>query len=498
MATPMDDLIPAYCDKRRISMNDRYDVIVAGAGLAGSLAASAAAKGGAKVLLLDRNKEVEVGKKTNWGWVCGDAVANDHLKFIKSRLDISFNHPELDYRVDGVIAISPDFNSRFLFDGEGYTLDRPIFEAKLLKHALKNGAEYHSEFEVEGPIIENGFVTGIFGKDKDKKHVEVRAKVVIDALGVATTLRRKLPQNSYVDKEVDISDIESTGRFIYEFDLDHVDLNYYDPKNALIHLNQDISPGGYGWVFPKSGNKVNIGIGVQKESLEIRNRKFNKKDTLHTLMDEYIRSNPVVKNLRLYNAHGNGKGYWSVAVRRQMDSLVFNGYMGAGDSMAMPNPISAGGIGPAMVAGILAGENAAKAVHNGDVSTAGLWQYNVDFNSSYGHKTAGLEVFRVYLQSLNNELINYGMKNFLSTKEAEDLSYGRVPDLSLAAKFKMVLKGASNINAFANLVYVVRKMKELNEIYSNYPKTPEGFGKWREVAKAPVEEAKAKFRPNPI
>jgi geranylgeranyl reductase family protein len=479
-------------------MTDRYDVIVAGAGLAGSLAAAAAAKKGANVLLLDRNREIEVGKKTNWGWVCGDAVANSHLQFIKSKLDIGFGSPELDYRVDGVIALSPDLKNRFLFDGEGYMLNRPLFEAKLLKYAIKNGSEYRSSFEVEGPVIENNAVAGIFGKDHEKKHAELRAKVVIDALGVATTLRRKLPQNPYVDREVSIADVESTGRFIYEFDLDHVDLDWYDPKNALIHLNQDVSPGGYGWVFPKSNNKVNIGMGVQKESLEVRNKKFNKKDTFHTLMDEYIRSNPVLKNLRLFNEHDNGKGYWSVAVRRQMDSLVFNGYMGAGDSMAMPNPISAGGIGPAMVAGILAGEDAAEAVHNGDTTVSGLWRYNVEFNESYGHKTAGLEVFRVYLQSLNNDLINYGMKNFLSTKEAEDLSYGRVPELSLASKFKMVLKGASNINAFANLVYVVRKMKELNEIYANYPKSPEGFEKWREVAKAPVEDAKARFRPSPV
>ena len=179
---------------------------------------------------------------------------------------------------------------------------------------------------------------------------------------MATTLRRKLPENPYVDREVDIADIESTGRYIYEVDVDHDDLNWYDRKNALIHLNQDIAPGGYGWVFPKSNGKVNIGIGVQKASLDIRNQKLGRKDTLHTLMDDYVKMNPVLKNLKLYNAHKNGKGYWSVAVRRQMDSLVFNGYMGAGDSMAMPNPISAGGIGPALVAGILAGENAAKAV----------------------------------------------------------------------------------------------------------------------------------------
>lgn len=479
-------------------MQEKYDVIVAGAGLSGSLAAAMAAKGGAKVLLLDRNKEEVVGKKTNWGWVCGDAVAKSHLDYIKQKVDLGFGKPELDLKVDGVLALSPDFKSKYLFDGEGYVLDRPEFERKLLKHALKEGAEHASEFEVEGPIMENNFMVGIFGKDKNKEHKEIRAKVVIDALGIATNLRRKLPVNPYVDKEVDINDVESTGRFIYEFELDHEDLNYYDEKNAIIHLNQHYAPGGYGWVFPKSKNKVNIGLGVQRRSLEIRNQKLGKTDNLHSLIDTYVKDNPVLKNLKLYNSDNNGKGYWSVAVRRQLPSLVFNGYMGAGDSMAMPNPISAGGIGPALVAGILAGENAALAVQKGDVSINGLWKYNLDFNEEYGKKTAGLEVFRVYLQSLNNDLLNYGMKMFVSAKDANDLGYGRVPELSIAGKFKMILKGAENLNAFSNLLYVVKKMKVLNELYEQYPKSTEGFEKWRGMVEAHMEEAKKKFQPNPI
>ena len=479
-------------------MQEKYDIIVAGAGMAGSLAAASAAKKGMKVALLDRNNPDSVGKKTNWGWVCGDAVAASHIDFVKSKLGITFKYPELELEVDGVIAISPDLQYRIKFDGSGYTLDRPAFEHRLMEFAVEKGVEYIPHFEVEGPIIENNFVVGIFGKDKDTKHKEIRAKVVIDALGVATTLRRRLPQNSYIEKDVDISDVESTGRYIYQFDLDHEDLNYFDTKNALIHLNQYIAPGGYGWVFPKAENKINIGIGVQKQSLELRNSKLGKKDTLHTLMDEYVRTNPVIKNLKLDNKDNNGKGYWSVAVRRQLPSLVFNGYMGAGDSMAMPNPISAGGIGPALVAGVLAGENAADAVTKGDQSISTLWKYNVDFNEAYGNKTAGLEVFRVYLQSLNNDLINYGMRTFLTAKEAEQLSYGIVPELSLASTFKIILKGASNIQAFSNLLYAVKKMKELNELYAIYPKTPDSFPKWREAVQISMGEAKERFKPNPI
>lgn len=477
---------------------DSYDVIVAGAGMSGSLAAAMAAKGGASVVLLDRNKEAEVGKKTNWGWVCGDAVSKGHLDFIHDKIGITFDKPELDLKVNGVFAFSPDLKQKFKFEGEGYSLDRPSFERKLLQYAMKFNVDYIPEFEVEGPIVEGSSVVGIFGRNKAKERIEIRAKVVIDALGIATVLRRRLPDNPYVDREIDIDDIESTGRYIYYFDSDHEDTNYYDKENAIIHLNQEIAPGGYGWVFPKSDGRVNIGIGVQKKSLDIRNAKLNRKDSLHSLIDDYIKMNPVLKNLRLDDKDNNGRGYWSVAVRRQLESLVFNGYMGAGDSMAMPNPLSAGGIGPSLVAGVLAGESAAEAVHNNDTSMKGLWSYNIKFNDSYGKKTAGLEVFRIYLQSLSNELINYGMKTFINAKEAEALSYGLVPELTVAQKFKTILKGAANISAFSNLLFVVSKMKVLNELYANYPKTPDGFAKWREAVHKHIEESKARFKPNPI
>ncbi len=475
-----------------------YDIIVAGSGLAGSLAATTAARAGKNVLLLDRNPEPEVGKKTTWGWVCGDAVAGSHINFVQNRLKVKFGQPELDRRVDGVYAVSPDLKTRFLFDGLGYTLDRPEFEAKLLQLAKQAGATYMNDFEVTGPIIQENRVIGIRGKEGKKEEKEYRAKVVIDALGISTVIRRNIPENIFVDRKIDIDDIESTGRYIYEFDKDHDDLNYYDPDNALIHLNNELAPGGYGWVFPKSGNKVNIGLGVQKKSLEIRNKKMGKTDNLQSLIDNYVKWNPVLKNTRVWNKNNNGKGNWSVPVRRQMESLVFDGYMGAGDSMVMPNPISAGGIGPALISGVLAGENAANAIDNNDTSVAGLWKYNLEFNEAYGNRTAGMEIFRIYLQSLNNDILNYGMRTFLTTKEASDITLGLVPELSLASKFRMVLKGARNISAFSNLVYVMGKMKSLNALYASYPKSPKEFPEFKKTVVMNIEEAKEKFKPNPV
>ena len=84
--------------------------------------------------------------------------------------------------------------------------------------------------------------------------------------------------------------------------------------------------------------------------------------------------------------------------------MVSAGYMLVGDSAWMPKPIDAGGIGPALIAGTLIGNNVSyRQLEANDVSEASLWQYNLDFIKEYGYKTAGLELFRRLVQT--NELM---------------------------------------------------------------------------------------------
>lgn len=479
-------------------MSPDYDVIVAGAGLSGSFAAMSAAKAGAKVLLLDRNNQQEPGKKTNWGWVCGDAVARSHLEFVNKKLGVSFSEPELDMQMDSVYALSPDLENKFVFEGHGYILDRPKFARKIVSLAVKSGAEYRPNYEVEGPILENGAIVGVFGKDDKKKDYKISSKVVVDCLGMASTLRRKLPINDFIQKDIKTDDIESTGRYIMKIEQTEDNPKYYDPKNALIHLNPVMTPGGYGWVFPKSGRRVNIGVGIEKKSIEVRNAKLGKNDTLHTLMDQYVDWNKAIKNAGLDDTDNNGKGYWSVSVRRPIGSLVYTNYLGAGDSAAMPNPLSAGGIGPAMISGTLAGQVAAEAVSAKDTSMEFLWKYNIAFNEAYGNKTAALEAFRVYLQSLNTDLINYGMAHFITQAEAESLSYGRIPEITIASKFTKLISGMANISAFKNLLFTVDKMKKLLALYKQYPKDPASFRAWNDIVLGELNEVKAKFPPSPV
>ena len=124
------------------------------------------------------------------------------------------------------------------------------------------------------------------------------------------------------------------------------DLTEFDPDYCIIHLDQDIAPGGYGWVFPKGETKVNIGLGVEKSLLDKRNKRLGKKDNVESLMKEYLYRNTAIKNAKLSEEPqdiNNNSGVFQVSVRRQNDCMVSGGYMMVGDSAWMPKPIDAGG-----------------------------------------------------------------------------------------------------------------------------------------------------------
>jgi flavin-dependent dehydrogenase len=164
-----------------------------------------------------------------------------------------------------------------------------------------------------------------------------------------------------------------------------------------------------------------------------------------------------------------------------------------GDTAWFPNPISAGGIGPGLIGGVLAGETAVRALEMNDFRERQLWQYNIDFVKHYGNKTAGLEVFRYYLQTLNNNEINYGMRHFLSSKEATEISLGEMPHLGPFQKIGKLFLGLGSYKAFKGLIYTMDRMKTLNNLYQNYPKDPSEFTPWKEKVDSILEEARTRF-----
>ena len=464
-----------------------YDVIIAGGGLAGTITAQAIAhysKQSLKILVVDRNSEFLPGRKSLAGWVCGDACSKEAVDFMSERIKVEWTRPEIEHDVKGVMAFSPDRETAIPFDGDGFVLNRQKLPEIQNERCKKMGIEFEYEINLTGLIYEGQQAVGVQGTDKTNQPYKKTAKVVVDATGVTSMLRNTLKNSTKVEKRIDRRDLESTGRYIMYFDPAKKDLTEFDPDYCIIHLDQDIAPGGYGWVFPKADDKVNIGLGVEKSLLERRNRRLGKKDNVESLMREYLERNTVIKNAELSKDPedvNNSSGIFQVSVRRQNDCMVSGGYVMVGDSAWMPKPIDAGGIGPALIAGTILGDRVAQAIEEGDVSEAGLWQYNLDFIKEYGYKTAGLELFRRLVQQMTNDQISYGMKHFLGNMDVEAISKGEHPDFSGLGKIGMIIRGAMNKTVADGLRFTSKENQWLVEHYNSYPKDPSGFDEWNKT-----------------
>ena len=480
-----------------------YDVIIAGGGMSGLITAASIgyhSKGSAKVLVVDRNPETEPGKKTNNGWTCGDATSKRSLDYLAEHIGVRYGSPELEHPVKGVYVYSPDRKTKVLFEGEGYLFNRKLAPRRQVSDARKYGTEFMFGATAERLLSDGSSITGVSGRKADRSTFSLTAKVVVDATGSSSVLRRTMPIQSKIEKDIDPDDVVGTGRYILDFEPAMESKEYFDPEYCIIHLDQFIAPAGYAWVFPKGPKKVNIGLGISKSGLDRRNRRFKLNDNLQSLIDKYVADNPVIRKATQPQSDGdsgNTKGNWQVPVRRHNDCMVANGFAVVGDAAWMPRPIDAGGISPSIYGGTILGKVVAEALEAGDASERSLWKYNAEYMSTHGYPMASFEVLRRYLQTVTNDQINYGMKHFLSEEDVLAITERKHPQFNRARLINpsLWLRVLSRLSLARGLRYTVEKSAALVDINLAYPGSPEGFEDWRRRLASELAETVEKFKP---
>lgn len=443
-----------------------FDVIVVGAGTAGCIAAKTVADAGLEVCLIDRKEKEEVGKK-----VCGDAIGKHH--FDRLNLDYPYGR-ELERKIDGIAVCSPDVKTVAHMKGEGlygFILNRHLFGQRLLGDAIKAGATFLESTQAVGLLMKDNFVTGVPTTDlASKEMAELGARVVIDASGFSAVLRKNLPPEIGIQRNVDPKDVAICYREIRELAEPATELEF-----CRIFFNQRVAPGGYYWIFPESETKVNVGLGV------VMTKGFpNPKDQLY----KNVLSQSLFKESSIISGGG---GY--VPTRRPLDCMVGNGVMIVGDVACQVNPIHGGGMGPSMMGGALAGKTIIEAIEKGDVSREGLWLYNARYMQSYGAKQAGLDVFRMLLQRLSDDDLNYGMKYRLVTGEdALKASMGEDLRLNITETTRRIFKGLRRLSLLKELRRTASLLKKLKALYNNYPEAPQDFDEWRKKTQSLIGE----------
>jgi digeranylgeranylglycerophospholipid reductase len=436
---------------------EKFDAIVVGAGTAGCMAAKTVAEAGLKVCLIDRKNREAIGEK-----VCGDAIGKHHFD------NLGLAPPtgkELERKVEGVKIFPPDVNMVYRVKGTGvygFIINRLLFGQRLLRDALTAGATLFHSVQVLEPIIEKGFVVGVEARNlKTDEKMRLNSKVVVEASGFSAVLRAKLSQELGIQTNIDKKDVAICYREIRKLK-EQID----EPTIGEMYFNQEMVPGGYAWIFPEGENRVNVGLGVAMvDGFPSPKKKLY----------NFILNRPVFKASTVVTGGGG-----HVPIRRPLSCTVGNGIILAGDAAAQGNPIHGGGIGPSMISGTLSGKTIIGALEKGDTSREILWPYQIRYLQAYGMKQAGLDVFRLFLQSLSNDDLNQGIKYRLITEE--DLlrtTLGEEIRLNITKKALRALSGLRNLRLLRKLRNAASLTKKVKAWYLKYPESPEGLEKWK-------------------
>lgn len=306
-------------------MQNEYDVIVVGAGPAGSIAARTAAEQGVSVLMLEKDRDVGYPVR------CGEAISKTGVeefiapdkKWIAASISkFSFNAP------DGTEVILE-------FGDAGYVLERRIFDYELARTAANAGAEILTRAYVNGLIFDDGKVAGVKYEYRGEQK-ELKAKVVIAADGVESRVGRWAGLKTHIDFRDMESAVQVTAANIP-----------VEQDTLYFYFGKDVAPNGYFWVFPKGENKANIGLGING----LIGKTKSALSFLNDFMNKHYPKAPVLTTI----AGG-------VPCSITLPKISAPGIMLIGDAARQVNPLSGGGIASGMIGGSIAGKIAAEAV----------------------------------------------------------------------------------------------------------------------------------------
>jgi geranylgeranyl reductase family protein len=329
-------------------MTDRVndaDVIVVGAGPAGSSAAYWLASAGLDVLLLEKTSFPREK-------VCGDGLTPRGTRaLVEMGIDVSEQAGWLHNRglrvIGGGQRLHLDWPELTSFPNYGLVRPRADLDQLLAQQAVKVGARLHEQTAVTAPVLDRtGRVSGV--QTRDGKTFS--AQLVLTCEGVSGKLGQALGIHRNDRRPLGVA-----VRRYYQSPKTHDD--YLESWLELwdgVPNESDLLPG-YGWIFGMGDGTVNAGLGVLNSSSG-----FQKTD-YRGLLTRWLDNTPEEWGLREQNATGPTRGA-ALPMGFNRTPHYARGLLLVGDSGGSVNPFNGEGIPYAMESGRFAAEAAIQAL----------------------------------------------------------------------------------------------------------------------------------------
>ncbi|MEP6851272.1 MAG: geranylgeranyl reductase family protein [bacterium] len=328
------------------------DVIVVGAGPAGSAAAYWMATAGLDVLLLEKT---EFPREK----VCGDGLTPRGTRaLVDMGIDVSTAAGWLHNKglrvIGGGLRLELPWPQLAEFPDYGLVRPRADLDNLLVQRAVKAGARLHERTVVDAPVLAaDGRVIGVQARaGEDRRPVTFRAPLVVSCDGVSGRLATGLGihRNDKRPMGVAVRRYFTSPR-TYD---DHLEswLELWDgppgaPDSALLP--------GYGWIFGMGDGTVNVGLGVLNSSAGYQ------KTDYRALLASWLTATPEEWGLREENATGPARGA-ALPMGFNRSPHYTRGLVLVGDAAGSVNPFNGEGIPYAMESGKLAAEAVVQAL----------------------------------------------------------------------------------------------------------------------------------------
>ncbi len=394
-----------------------YDVVVVGAGPAGSRAASFATKAGLRVLLLEKRQQVGFPVR------CAEAVGRpgfiaelgEDRELFPDGAEGNPDERFLAAFLNGGELVSPSGKAAYIAKPcAGYVLERKVFDKYLAEEAARAGAELWVKAQALGAEkTDDGWRVSIRRGGKEQT---VATRVLIGADGVEGLVGRWCG----LTKSLPLGQVHSCAQVLLA-GLDET----VKSDTVYFYLGSTVAPGGYAWLFPKGEGLGNVGLGILGNE---------PKEQAHEYLTRFVEKHYPGASV-LEEIHG------CVPATPYPERLVGDGVLLAGDAARQVDPFSGAGINWSLEAGRLAGETVAAVLGEGLEPTAErLSDYEKRWRKRHRKEHQRLYKTQELLGGLNDEEIEKAVAAL-----AAGAKEGELGDISPAKMLGYIIRKAPGL-----------------------------------------------------